>query len=66
MAEYKVAISEEFVHRLVVEALSKQEAVEKAYELVGNSPRDFLEEEHDYELEAVGFVTDGYDVEEEE
>ena len=64
MTEYAVAISEEFVHRLVVEASSKEEAVEKAYQLVAMVDDDVLKEENDYELEAVGFMTDGYDVEE--
>ena len=64
MTEYKVFISEEFVHSLVVEASSKEEAVEKAYGLVGSEHREILEAENEYELEADGFITDGYDVEE--
>lgn len=63
---YKVDISEEFVHSVVLEAASKEEAVQKAYELVGNEPREFLEKNNEYELEAVGFITDGYDVREQE
>lgn len=64
MTEYQVSISEEFVHRLVVEASSRREAVEKAYHLMGNFGTDVLKEENDYELEAVGFMTDGYEIEE--
>lgn len=56
MPEYRVVISEEFVHRIAVEASSEQEAIDKAYDLVGNTSGDVLKAENDYEFEAVGFL----------
>lgn len=56
MTEYVVKIDERFTHTLILEAASKDEAIEAAYQLLtdGMTPED--EKACGYQLESDGFT----------
>lgn len=50
--KYRVVIYENVSHWLSVEANSREEATDLAYDLLSNKSDGYLEENHNYELEA--------------
>lgn len=56
MSEYEVRIDERITHTLTVEAASRDEAVELAYELLRSGMTSDKEKEVDYSMESVGFT----------
>lgn len=58
MTEYLVKIDERFFHTFVVEAASKEEALEMGYELLRNGMTTEEEAARDYDFESDGFTGD--------
>lgn len=50
--EYQVVIYETISHKLTLEADSKEEATDLAYDLLSNQEDKYLEENYDYYIEA--------------
>lgn len=58
MTEYTVKIDERFFHTFTVEAASKEEALEKGYELLRDGMTPEEEAARDYDFESDGFTGD--------
>jgi hypothetical protein len=58
LKEFQVKFDERFIHTLVVEAHTEEEAVEKAYKLITDGMSKEMEKEVDYRLDSDGLTGD--------